>query len=321
MAEFFNLGSDAPANEQLARSLLSEADVIANQNATKQQQLAAEQQRERRNAKDMANYRAEMAKHRRDASIVAEDANIRSQTRSMFQKQMNDEVVAIVSPPTSPTSPTNGKSTNDNDSDDGGATGGTHTNSNILIGTANEGRGDVEDQDDGGIIMPLVTPTNNANANANNNHFHQHPEQYIAQRRQELGKCKASIQASEEQINANLLKARTADAQEAELRDRIAADDLAGKKAEHDRQVEVHRRELDATKRREHSLAEAARNCRTRYGENGTAMAERVSYFFFYVKFILLLSLKVLLCSTCIAALLLFSFLHLHSLPFHRPLL
>ena len=71
--------------------------------------------------------------------------------------------------------------------------------------------------------------------------------------------------------------ARTADAKDGALKEKMAAENLVQNKVRQDREVESRRRDLEATKRREAGLVEQSRAAHAKYLANGTAIAETVS--------------------------------------------
>ena len=264
---FFALGSDTTLTEEQARQITAEATAVAQRSQTFAHAVSNEQRLATRLTKDLAHNRRAMAEYRGDASLVSENTAMRSDFRASLGDKMRSAVCAVVSPrPPSPTSVDGIVLGADNDSN--GAEDGANMDVNGGGGGGGNGGNDDDDDDDLLIITGGI-------GSATSRHYPD-PLKYIAKRRQELAKRKAAIQSGTDQINATLHRARAADAKDGALKEKMAADHIAQRKVEQDREVEARRRELEGTKRREASLTESSRATHARYLENGTAIAEKV---------------------------------------------
>ena len=261
---FFALGSDTTLTEEQARQITAEATAVAQRSQTFAQAVGNEQRLATRLTKDLAHNRRAMAEYRGDASLVSENTAMRSDFRASLGDKMRSAVCAVVSPrPPSPTSVDGIVLGADNDSN--GAEDGANMDAD---GGGGGGNGGNDDDDDDLLII--------TGGGGGIGHYPD-PLKYIAKRRQELAKRKAAIQSGAGQINATLQRARTANAKDAALKEKMAKDNLLGHKVDQDREVENHRRELEGTKRREAGLAETSRAAHARYLANGMAIAEKVS--------------------------------------------
>jgi len=266
---FFALGSDTTLTEEQARQITAEATAVAQRSQTFAHAVSNEQRLATRLTKDLAHNRRAMAEYRGDASLVSENTAMRSDFRASLGDKMRSAVCAVVSPrPPSPTSVSVDGIVLGADNDSNGAEDGANMN-NVNGGGGNGGNGGNDDDDDDLLIVT------GGIGSATSRHYPD-PLKYIAKRRQELAKRKAAIQSSTDQINATLHRARAADAKDGALEEKMAADHIAQRKVEQDREVEARRRELEGTKRREASLTESSRATHARYLENGTAIAEKV---------------------------------------------
>ena len=263
---FFALGSDTTLTEEQARQITAEAAAVAQRSQTFAHAVSNEQRLATRLTKDLAHNRRAMAEYRGDASLVSENTAMRSDFRASLGDKMRSAVCAVVSPrPPSPTSVDGIVLGADNDSN------GANMNNVNGGGGGNGGGGNGGNDDDDDDLL-IVT---GGIGSATSRHYPD-PLKYIAKRRQELAKRKAAIQSGTDQINATLHRARAADAKDGALKEKMAADHIAQRKVEQDREVEARRRELEGTKRREASLTESSRATHARYLENGTAIAEKV---------------------------------------------
>lgn len=261
---FFALGSDTTLTEEQARQITAEATAVAQRSQTFAQAVGNEQRLATRLTKDLAHNRRAMAEYKADASLVSENTAMRSDFRASLGDKMRSAVCAVVSPrPPSPTSVDGivlGADADSNGAEDG-------ANMDVNGGGGGGGNGGNDDDDDDLLII--------TGGGGGIGHYPD-PLKYIAKRRQELAKRKAAIQSGADQINTTLHRARAADAKDAALKEKMAADHIAQRKVEQDREVEARRRELEGTKRREASLTESSRATHARYLENGTAIAEKV---------------------------------------------
>lgn len=266
---FFALGSDTTLTEEQARQITAEATAVAQRSQTFAHAVSNEQRLATRLTKDLAHNRRAMAEYRGDASLVSENTAMRSDFRASLGDKMRSAVCAVVSPrPPSPTSVDGIVLGADNDSN--GAEDGANMN-NVNGGGGGGGNGGNDDDDDDLLIV-----TGGIGSATLTSRHYPDPLKYIAKRRQELAKRKAAIQSGTDQINATLHRARAADAKDGALKEKMAADHIAQRKVEQDREVEARRRELEGTKRREASLTESSRATHARYLENGMAIAEKV---------------------------------------------
>ncbi len=269
---FFALGSDTTLSEEQARQITAEATAVAQRSQTFAQAVGNEQRLATRLTKDLAHNRRAMAEYRGDASLVSENTAMRSDFRASLGDKMRSAVCAVVSPrPPSPTSVDGivlGADNGSNGAEDGNA------NMDVNDGSGGGGGSGGNDDDDDDDLL-IITGGGGGIGGATARHYPD-PLKYIAKRRQELAKRKAAIQSGADQINATLHRARAADAKDAALKEKMAADHIAQRKVEQDREVEARRRELEGTKRREASLTESSRATHARYLENGTAIAEKV---------------------------------------------
>ena len=269
---FFALGSDTTLTEEQARQITAEATAVAQRSQTFAHAVSNEQRLATRLTKDLAHNRRAMAEYRGDASLVSENTAMRSDFRASLGDKMRSAVCAVVSPrPPSPTSVSVDGIVLGADNDSNGAEDGANMN-NVNGGGGGGGGGGNGGNDDDDDDLLIVT---GGIGSATSRHYPD-PLKYIAKRRQELAKRKAAIQSGTDQINATLHRARAADAKDGALKEKMAADHIAQRKVEQDREVEARRRELEGTKRREASLTESSRATHARYLENGTAIAEKV---------------------------------------------
>lgn len=271
----FALGSDTHLVEQQARQIQAEANAIAARAQTSSAAVGAEEKISHRHAKDRAHNCRHMDQHRRDAALLSENAAMRVDFRATLEDRMKSAVCDVVAP-RPPASPYPSSSV-----DGIAAGGGNEANANntsvngMSIGGANDEDGNNEADDL--MIISTTTTTTAADGAAASSSNYPDPLKYIARRRQELAKRKASIQSGAGQVNAALQRARTADAKDAALKEKMAQDGLLQRKVDQDREVENRRRELEGTKRREAGLAETSRVAHARYLANGMAIAEKVS--------------------------------------------
>ena len=269
----FALGSDTHLVEQQARQIQAEANAIAARTKNSSAAVGGEQRTSLRIKKDLGwNFR-EMEQYRRDAALLSENAAMRVDFRATLEDRMRSAVSSVVAPHPPAPSPTSVALVDDanaanadniaaaNYESGGGGSGGDNDEDDLMmitIGGSGSGGG-------GGITS------------SSSNHNYPDPLKYIAKRRQELAKRKAAIQSGSGQINATLQRARTADAKDGALKEKMAAENLVQSKVRQDREVESRRRDLEATKRREAGLVEQSRAAHAKYLANGTAIAETVS--------------------------------------------
>ena len=286
----FALGSDTHLVEQQARQIQAEASAIAARTRTSAAAVGSEEKISHRHAKDRAHNCRDMDQYRRDAALLSENAAMRVDFRTTLEDKMRSAVCDVVAPrpPASPTSVDaigigglggdNNNHENYDGNGGGGGSGGNEANANNAVngmtidGSGGGGGGGEHNDDD---LMIISTTTGGGTAPSSSNY--PDPLKYIAKRRQELAKRKAAIQSGAGQINATLQRARTANAKDSALKEKMTKDNLLGHKVDQDREVENHRRELEGTKRREAGLAETSREAHARYLANGMAIAEKVS--------------------------------------------
>ena len=283
----FALGSDTHLVEQQARQIQAEASAIAARTRTSSAAVGSEEKISHRHAKDRAHNCRGMDQYRRDAALLSENAAMRVDFRTTLEDKMRSAVCDVVAPrPPTSTSPTsvdgiggllggNNNHENDDGNGGGGGSGGNEANTNNAVNGMNfDGSGGGGGGDDAADLM-IISTTGGGTASTSN---YPDPLKYIAKRRQELAKRKVAIQSGAGQINATLRRARTANAKDAALKEKMAKDNLLGHKVDQDREVENHRRELEGTRRREAGLAETSRAAHARYLANGMAIAEKVSH-------------------------------------------
>jgi len=262
----FALGSDTHLVEQQARQIQAEGNAVSQRTQTSAAAVGNEQRVAARYAKDLAHNRRAMGEYRRDAALFSENTAMRVDFRASLEDRMRSAVCAVVAPRPAP-SPTSvdGLDLGDQGNKDNNHAGIDGPNGGLGGGEGGGG----SDEDD---LMIAVSAANGGGGGS-----YSDPVKYIAKRRQELAKRRAAIQSGAGQINTTLQRARAANAKDVALKQKMAADNLVRRKAEQDRAVEARRRELEGTRRRETSLAEASRATHARYLKNGTAIAEKVS--------------------------------------------